>query len=107
MLYYTSKYFKVLVINRRLSYIPCMENKLNPDLELFTSSEVAAILKMNVQVVARKLQCGEMEGYKIGKDWRVSQKHLLKFLEKHTNQKSTLSPREHVLNSFFENGKLK
>lgn len=84
-----------------------MEKKLTQDLELFTSAEVANILKMNPQVIARKLQCGEMEGYKIGKDWRVSQSQLLKFLAKHSNQNSGLSPREKVLRTFFEDGKLK
>ena len=38
------------------------------ELQLFTSAEVAQILKMNGQVVTRKLQAGEIEGYKLGKD---------------------------------------
>jgi excisionase family DNA binding protein len=84
-----------------------MDKKLNQDLELFTSTEAAAILKMNPQVIARKLQCGEMEGYKIGKDWRVSQTQLLKFLAKHSNQRAVGGPREKVLRTFFENGRLK
>lgn len=62
---------------------------------------------MNPQVIARKLQSGEMEGFKIGKDWRVSKAQLMKFLEKHSNQKSAHSTKEKVLNAFFENGKLK
>lgn len=84
-----------------------MEHKLDPNLELFTSSEVAVILKMNPQVIARKLQSGDMEGFKIGKDWRVSQAQLMNFLNKHSNQNSAQSPKEKVLKTFFENGKLK
>lgn len=76
-------------------------------LQLYTSSEVAGILKMHPQVVARKLQAGEMQGYKIGKDWRVSQQQLLNFLEKHSNQRGPLTEQEKTVKSFFEDGKLK
>jgi hypothetical protein len=62
---------------------------------------------MNPQVITRKLQGGEIEGYKIGKDWRVSHTQLLRFLEKHSNVNTAKSPQEKVIKSFFENGKLK
>lgn len=74
---------------------------------LFTSTEVAELLKMNAQVIARKLQAGEIEGYKIGKDWRVSEEQLLRFLEKHSNQRSGHPPEAKVIASFFEEGRLK
>ena len=54
-------------------------------LRFFTSTEVAEILKMNPQVITRKLQAGEIEGYKLGKDWRVSEAQLIEFLERHRN----------------------
>ena len=76
-------------------------------LKLYTSSEVATILKMNPQVIARKLQHGEIEGYKIGKDWRVSHAQLMNFLEKHSNKKSANTETEKVLRAFFEDGRLK
>ena len=76
-------------------------------IQLYTSTEVANILKMNPQVIARKLQSGEMHGYKIGKDWRVSHDQLVAFLEKHSNKKVPENPQEKVIRSFFENGKLK
>lgn len=76
-------------------------------MKLYTSAEIADILKMNPQVIARKLQGGEMEGYKIGKDWRISHDQLLSFLEKHANTRAAKSPQEKVIKSFFENGKLK
>jgi len=81
--------------------------KLEEELKFYTSSEVADILKMNPQVIARKLQGGEMEGYKIGKDWRVSHTQLMRFLEKHANTNVAKSPQEKAVKSFFENGKLK
>lgn len=78
----------------------------NQQLKFFTSAEVADILKMNPQVIARKLQAGEMEGYKIGKDWRVSESQLLGFLEKHCNKNAAKTPQEKTLKDFFEDGKL-
>jgi len=79
---------------------------LEPRLRLFTAAEVADILKMNAQVVARKLLAREIEGYKIGKDWRVSEEQLVSFLERHSNQRAA-SPEAKVLSSFFEGGRLK
>lgn len=58
----------------------------------FTSSEVAEILKMHPQVITRKLQAGDIGGYKLGKDWRVSEGQLLEFLERHRNQASRPVP---------------
>ena len=81
-----------------------MENQ-NLPLRFYTSAEIADILKMNPQVIARKLQAGEMEGYKIGKDWRVSETQLLGFLEMHKN--TARSPDEKIVGTFFDKGKLK
>jgi excisionase family DNA binding protein len=77
------------------------------ELVFFTSAEVAGILKMHPQVIARKLQCGELEGYKLGKDWRVSKEQLLRYLERHSNQKAEKTPGAKVVETFFEDGKLK
>lgn len=57
------------------------------DFDLLTAKEVADILKMNPQVILRKLQAGTIPGYKLGKDWRVSRTQLLDWLEKHSNQR--------------------
>ena len=75
-------------------------------LKFFTSAEIAEILKMNPQVIARKLQAGDMEGYKIGKDWRVSEAQLMKFLERHSNKKGPESAADKTLRTFFAEGKL-
>ncbi len=66
-----------------------MENPKFPEgakLRFFTSSEVAEILKMHPQVITRKLQAGDIAGYKLGKDWRVSEAQLMEFLERHSNK---------------------
>ena len=76
-------------------------------LKFMTSAEIAEILKMHPQVINRKLQSGELEGYKIGKDWRVSEAQLLKFLDHHSNQRPKPTKETKTLESFFENGRLK
>ncbi|HDL02715.1 MAG TPA: DUF2087 domain-containing protein [candidate division Zixibacteria bacterium] len=75
-------------------------------IKFYTTAEVAEMLKMNVQVIARKLQRGELHGYKIGKDWRVAEKDLWAWLDKHSNRKR-LSPAEKVINNFLKNGRFK
>lgn len=72
-------------------------------IKFYTTAEVAEMLKMNVQVIARKLQRGELHGYKIGKDWRVAEKDLWAWLDKHSNRKR-LSPAEKVINNFLKTG---
>lgn len=75
-------------------------------LKFYTSTEVAEILKMNPQVITRKLQGGELEGYKLGKDWRVSEAQLMQFLERHSNKRPR-TPETRIVENFVENGKLK
>ncbi|UCD16685.1 MAG: DUF2087 domain-containing protein [Candidatus Zixiibacteriota bacterium] len=65
----------------------------------FTTAEIAEILKMNVQVIARKVQKGELAGYKIGKDWRVAEKDFWAWLDKHSNRKR-LSESQKVVGRF-------
>lgn len=59
-------------------------------LVLYTSAEVAEILRMNHQVVQRKLQAGEIPGYRIGREWRVERAQLLAWLEQRSNQRDPL-----------------
>jgi excisionase family DNA binding protein len=84
-----------------------METPTADSLQLFTSAEVAGILKMHPQVIARKLQAGEIEGYKLGKDWRVSREQLVRYLERHSNQRTPKTPQAKVVGAFLEDGKLK
>ena len=80
---------------------------VDPGLKLMTSGEVAALLKLHPQVVNRKLQAGEIPGYKLGKDWRVSETQLLDYLERHSNQRSPESIKANETRSFWQDGKLK
>lgn len=57
-------------------------------LNFFTVAEVAEILKMNHQVLARKLQQGEIPAYKIGKDWRIEESELRAWLATVSNREA-------------------
>src|SRR5438552_3259688 len=48
---------------------------------LYTAAEVAEILRLHPQVVQRKLQAGEIPGYRIGREWRVGEQQLKDWLE--------------------------
>ena len=83
-----------------------MDNgKISDKLKFYTTQEVADLLKMNVQVISRKLQRGNLTGYKIGKDWRVSERDLLEWIHSHSNQ-NRLDPKRKILETFFKKGKL-
>jgi len=55
------------------------------DTEFFTTAELAKKLKMNVQVITRKVQSGDIPAYKIGKDWRIPEQSVFEWLEKNSN----------------------
>ncbi len=71
----------------------------------YTSAQVAEKLQFNQQVVVRKLQTGEIPGYKIGKDWRISDQQLATWLESRSNQ-NRLDERAKAERAFFKNGRL-
>ena len=59
--------------------------------EFFTTAELAEKLKMNVQVITRKIQAGDIFAYKIGKDWRIPEFSVFQWLESNANRKSEKS----------------
>jgi len=61
-------------------------NGIIKDTEFFTTSELAQKLKMNVQVITRKVQAGEIFAYKIGKDWRIPESSVFEWLEARSNR---------------------
>lgn len=68
---------------------------------LYTAAEVADLLRMNHQVVQRKLQAGEIPGYRIGREWRVERAQLMAWLERHSNQRGPLD------SHFTDDGRLR
>jgi excisionase family DNA binding protein len=67
-----------------MTYLFSVDEKLT----FYTSTEVAEMLRLHVQVVQRKLQAGEIPAYRIGKEWRVERAQLLEWLERHSNQRT-------------------
>ena len=65
----------------------------------FTTAELAEKLKMNVQVITRKVQAGEIAAYKIGKDWRIPEQSVREWLERHSNQRQQ-GPKQKVMDNF-------
>lgn len=59
-----------------------------------TTAEVAAVLKLNQQVLLRKLQSGEIPAYKIGKDWRIEEQELRAWLESVSNRNAPAADSE-------------
>jgi excisionase family DNA binding protein len=57
------------------------------DLVFYTAAEVADLLRMNPQVIQRKLQAGEIPGYFVGRGWRVERGDLLGWLDRFSNQR--------------------
>ena len=70
--------------------------------EFFTTSELAEKLKMNVQVITRKVQSGEISAYKIGKDWRIPEKSVYEWLERHSNKRAKASAKQKVVANFVK-----
>jgi excisionase family DNA binding protein len=64
--------------------------------EFFTTADLAKKLKMNVQVITRKVQAGEIEAYKIGKDWRIPEQSVYNWLE-HLSNRAASRPRKKVV----------
>ncbi len=60
-------------------------NGVIKDTEFFTTAELAQKLKMNVQVITRKVQAGEIFAYKLGKDWRIPESSVFQWLENNSN----------------------
>ena len=84
-------------------------------LRFLTAAEVAQILKLNQQVLVRKLQLGEIPAYKIGKDWRVEESELRRWLETVSNRDvsstaaqraKTAAAEESIRRSFFVGNRL-
>ena len=62
--------------------------------EFFTTAELADKLKMNVQVITRKVQAGEIRAYKIGKEWRIPEPSVYEWLEANVNSNGTAPARK-------------
>ncbi len=57
--------------------------------KLLTPVDVAKSLQVNERTVTRWLRIGQLRGFKISKEWRVSVKDLEAFLEASANKPSS------------------
>ncbi len=67
-----------------------MRDLMNQQL-LLTPSDVAKRLQMNERTVTQWLRNGHLRGFKIGKEWRVSDVDLDAFIEASANKPSEAS----------------
>src|SRR5438067_3999782 len=74
---------------------------MSGEIHLYTAAEAADVLRLNPQVVQRKLQAGEIPGYRIGREWRVDRDQLRAWLESRSNT------RDETDNWFTADGRLK
>lgn len=49
--------------------------------KFYTVKEIAELLQVKETTVQRHLAAGKMIGFKIGKDWRVKQEDLHRYIE--------------------------
>ncbi len=70
--------------------------------EFFTTSELADKLKMNVQVITRKVQAGDIKAYKIGKEWRIPEQSVFEWLEANVNSRRPVTRKERVVATFVD-----
>ncbi len=61
--------------------------------KLLTPINVAKRLQMNVRTVTQWLRNGHLRGFKIGKEWRVSEIDFEAFIEASANISSSAPPR--------------
>jgi excisionase family DNA binding protein len=72
--------------------------------EFFTTSELADKLKMNVQVITRKVQAGDIKAYKIGKEWRIPEQSVYEWLESNVNSRRSITGRERTATTLVDDG---
>lgn len=55
--------------------------------KLYTTEEVAEILKYDVQTIRRFIREGKLPGHKIGKEYRIQEEDFEFFLKKEADQR--------------------
>lgn len=55
---------------------------LNNTPDILTLKEVCATLKIGKNTALRLLQCGDLEGFRVGNQWRVTKESLFAFIRR-------------------------
>lgn len=56
------------------------EQKHDDELTLYTAQEVAGILRVSYMTVVAMLRQGKLKGFRVGREWRISEKELKNYL---------------------------
>ena len=56
---------------------------------VYTPKEVAEILKVSEQVIADELKTGRLEGFKVGRQWRITEGSLRSYIQSNTIKPAT------------------
>lgn len=56
-------------------------------MKLFTTEEVAEILKVDVESVRRFISSERITAFKVGREWRIKEEDLTKFIDSNSNIK--------------------
>lgn len=58
---------------------------LNNTPDILTLREVCATLKIGKNTALRLLQCCDLEGFRVGNQWRVTKENLFTFIRRFSN----------------------
>ncbi len=58
---------------------------LNNVPDILTLKEVCATLKIGKNTALGLLQCGNLEGFRVGNQWRVAKESLFTFIKRNSN----------------------
>lgn len=58
---------------------------LNNIPDILTLKEVCATLKIGKNTALRLLQCGDLEGFRVGNQWRITKESLFSFIRRFSN----------------------
>jgi excisionase family DNA binding protein len=56
-------------------------------IKVYTPEEAAQILKLSTRTIREYLRTGKITGAKIGKEWRITEEQIRKFLDRHTQER--------------------
>jgi excisionase family DNA binding protein len=78
----TSDDYCILLLLLGCSKVGKEQEMLMTDQKFYTLEEVADMLRVSVETVRRLVLSGEIEAKRVGRQYRISQENLNKYLEK-------------------------
>ncbi len=58
-----------------------MEKQNNTNIKSYTVKEICDILDISYRTVLKYVESGRLKGVKIGRNWRISERNLQKFID--------------------------